>query len=605
MNRDIKRICLAGAAAVVALPFLLFGNIAPIPTFVNQWASLFGVAVVVLALNLTGLTSAGDRIGRATTVATGIFVALAGAQLVTSAPWAQRLIPLGALVLSASLVWSVSRTAGGGRGGLVGSTLMTGLAVAALGNVAIGMVQVFVPQWTSNGWLVPSAIVGRAYGHVRHPNLLATLLLWGCGAMLWMGLVRRWGLGVLAPLMALLVLGVALTVSRTGAVCVGLLMLWGVVDRRLPVRVRVLLVALGLVYMAGWRGLELWSEHTHIPFYGDDQLQKTVHGDASSSRGRIWRDTWALILQHPWAGVGPGAFNFEWSLSVFPDRAIAFFDHAHNLPMQLAVESGIPFALGVMGAVAWLIWKASLACRSVFPEVSLGARVLCWMLLVVGVHSLLEYPLWFAHFLMPTAVMLGWLVGLSDHADASAEGPVPVEAEPVSRPKEYSGAVAISACVGAVMLVACLWSAHQYYTVALVFAPERAWGGESESLADRIQRGRESVLFGHHADYVHVTMAEHPEWDVRAFDRPLFHLLDARLMAVYARVLNLRGESERADHVAARLREFRNPQAAAFFQACLDDPARTHFPCAGDPGLRTSDLRPENALPSLRRAGSR
>jgi len=33
--------------------------------------------------------------------------------------------------------------------------------------------------------------------------------------------------------------------------------------------------------------------------------------------------------------------------------AVAFFDHTHNLPMQLLVELGLPWAILVLGLLSW------------------------------------------------------------------------------------------------------------------------------------------------------------------------------------------------------------------------------------------------------------
>jgi O-antigen ligase len=35
---------------------------------------------------------------------------------------------------------------------------------------------------------------------------------------------------------------------------------------------------------------------------------------------------------------------------------VAFFDHTHNLPLQLAVELGLPLASLVLGLLLWGLW---------------------------------------------------------------------------------------------------------------------------------------------------------------------------------------------------------------------------------------------------------
>ncbi|MBL8431135.1 MAG: O-antigen ligase C-terminal domain-containing protein [Dechloromonas sp.] len=60
---------------------------------------------------------------------------------------------------------------------------------------------------------------------------------------------------------------------------------------------------------------------------------------------------------------------------------------------HLAAEMGIPFALAVAGLLGWWgirVWRARLALPGLWALASLG---------VIGVHSMLEFPLWFAHFL--------------------------------------------------------------------------------------------------------------------------------------------------------------------------------------------------------------
>ena len=63
-----------------------------------------------------------------------------------------------------------------------------------------------------------------------------------------------------------------------------------------------------------------------------------------------------MIAREPLAGVGFGEFNLAWTLTEFPHRPTAFFDHTHNLPLHLMVELGIPLGLLVFGCC----WPRSL-----------------------------------------------------------------------------------------------------------------------------------------------------------------------------------------------------------------------------------------------------
>ena len=149
---------------------------------------------------------------------------------------------------------------------------------------------------------------------------------------------------------------VVLTASRTGVLGVGLLALWGLLDRRLSRPTRLLLLLSPLLYALAWAGLSAWAEASRHAFGGETRL---AEADLSGSRFGIWANTLELIRQQPWTGVGFGEFNLAWTLTPFPGRPVAFFDHTHNLPLQLAVELGLPLAglvlaLLVAGAVARL-----------------------------------------------------------------------------------------------------------------------------------------------------------------------------------------------------------------------------------------------------------
>src|SRR5258706_14889961 len=134
-----------------------------------------------------------------------------------------------------------------------------------------------------------------------------------------------------------------------------LLGFWGLVDRRLSRAARIALWLLPLLYVLCWAGVTEWSHLHEQRFIGEAQLHKS---DISSSRFAIWSDTLSLIAAHPWLGVGWGEFNFAWSLTPFPHRPVAFFDHTHNLPLQFAVELGLPLATLVLALLGWALVTA-------------------------------------------------------------------------------------------------------------------------------------------------------------------------------------------------------------------------------------------------------
>ena len=115
------------------------------------------------------------------------------------------------------------------------------------------------------------------------------------------------------------------------------------------------------------------------------------------------------------------------------------------------------------------------------------------------------------------------------------------------------------------MFCASLVSVSDYHRVVIIFSPP----DDAKPLAQRIEDGRHSWLFAHHADYAAATTPGALSSDaMRPFLRAPHYLLDARLMEAWAKALDQSGDVERARYVAQRLKEFRNDQSAEFFEPC-------------------------------------
>ena len=547
---------LASAALAAAGPSLLAYNVSPSPTLLNQ----------ALALMLWGL-----------------FVALGALAIATAHPLRQALrdtrLPLAALgLLLLSVLWSWGPgalpfgLALSAIGMLLAAMLLLlggaavrassqalplfvcfcfGWVVAGLLSAGIGVLQVFAPGWIDGDWIARSGLAGRAVGNLRQPNHLSSLLLWSAIAavpLLELGRLRRgWG----SALFTLMVFAVVLTASRTGVLGVGLLALWGLLDRRLSRATRGLLLLSPLMYLLAWLGLAAWAQLSHHAFGGEARL---AEADLSGSRFGIWANTLQMIRQQPWTGVGFGEFNLAWSLTPFPGRPVAFFDHTHNLPLQLAVELGLPLAALVLALLLAGLWRAWRLSAEAEPPMAVGLRSAWMMLVLIALHSQLEYPLWYAYFLLPTAWLFGYGLGR----------PAPVPAPAPAASDAAAGGTRALFIGGVLLVIAGGLALVDYVRVALIFAPSR----DGSSLAQRIATGQRSWLFAHHASYAAATVNDALPADDHAFAEAPHYLLDTRLMIAWAEALARAGELDKARHIAQRLREFRNPQADAFFAPC-------------------------------------
>jgi len=568
------------AAAVIAIagPALLAFNVPPSATFLNQAIALAGWGI------FTGLLMAApERSGIRWPTGRGLWAVLAALALMflsalgaacgsSALPWGLALSSAGLIAATAVVFIAGAAGQSAGQGDAAFLPFCRGLLVAGALSVVVALVQYFAPDWADGNWIARSG-GGRVGGNLRQPNHLSSLLLWSLVALVWLHeagsapwshLSRPTGRALSVAAWVALVFGVVLTVSRTGTVCVVLMALWGAADRRLSSFVRVMLCLTPLVYVLGWIGLAEWAQAHLLAFAGSEQLHKA---DPSSSRFAIWSNTLDLIRAHPWFGVGWGEFNFAWSLTPFPGRPGAFFDHTHNLPLQLMVEMGIPLAVVVMGLLLLAMWRGWKACLRIAGSATPTTHCAFVMVLMMGVHSMLEYPLWYAYFLLPTAYAFGVCLARGEGTAPAAAGSSVPPPSAVSWPARVVFSASMAVVVGATL------SVSDYLRVVAIFAP----GDGAAPLADRIADGQRSWFFAHHADYAAATTAERPSEAMQAFDRAPHYLLDTRLMMAWARAYDEAGDVQRARYLAQRLREFHNPQSEEFFGKCLE-PSR-----AGEP----------------------
>ena len=206
------------------------------------------------------------------------------------------------------------------------------------------------------------------------------------------------------------------------------------------------------------------------------------------------------------------------------------------------------------------------------------------MVALIAVHSLDEYPLWYAYFLLPAAWAWGFTLG-SGPAPARIDREAPAERTTLIR---LGSEGVLLRCVGVLMIAVAAAASWDYYRISTIFSDD-----EDPPLATRISNGQRSLLFAHHADYADATTTEPPSRALGALERATHSLIDTRLMIAWANALAQSGQPERARYIAARLREFRKEDAVEFFAPC-SDPTITDkpFQCQPEPkGLSWRDFR--------------
>jgi O-antigen ligase len=391
----------------------------------------------------------------------------------------------GLLIAQSAKVWPLS---------LVGAaTLSLGLALLQYA----GLSSSFSP------WIA-QAEPGEMLANLRQRNQFASLMAVGFLALLW-GQAWRVGQGasesantsgiasgrltllLICCLAGLLGFGNALSASRTGLVqwlaVLGLVCLW---RHSLSAGWKWLLGLATLGYALGMMGAPVLADllgHTNAGLLG------RAADSNSFSRLALWGNVLELIWQQPLLGHGWRSLAYMHYATDFSGaRFMEMPDNAHNLPLHLAVELGLPVALAFCGVVGWLIWK-----NKPWAETRADRQLAWGILMVIGIHSLLEYPLWYGPFFMATLICIGvlcsdlwrnWLLVGTEYARAAIIFGV--------------------RSLGFALLALTAFAAFDYHRVSQIYLQPQersSWYAD-----DALGAAQRSVLFKSHAKFAELTI---------------------------------------------------------------------------------------------------
>lgn len=399
------RLVVLFTGAMLVVPCLLPAGSDPVPSFEAEW--------VAVALGLAAFLAMAARAGAGRLAVPSVAIlpiaiaAIVVVQIVAGTVAQVQMAWLACLYL----IWAALLACLGAhlRGLARAEDAVAGLAAAvlvgALLNALVAGVQAFgwAPRWAP--WVLP-VTDGRPGGNLGQPNHLASQLVLGVVSLAYLRACR--GLGRLPVAISAVLLAAALswTGSRTAWLLMAALLAgawflgrrpgveYGRRVRRTLWLVAGLLVAFELAALAG-----------RLPGVGDGTTERMVAAARTGEeRLAIWEGALEAFGRAPLFGSGQGTFaaTFFDTVPDLPEpRPQVMTGHAHNLVLQVAVEFGVA-GLVVFAVFAWL-WLRSVRRRRMTPE-ALWAIGVAW---VVIVHSLVEYPLWYAYFLAPCALALG------------------------------------------------------------------------------------------------------------------------------------------------------------------------------------------------------
>ena len=261
------------------------------------------------------------------------------------------------------------------------------------------------------------------FGNMGQPNHFANYISLG---LISLGLLhsrlklRAWQTALLAaPMLFVLVLSGSRSASLYLLFMAGLSFLWQRRDksnRPLMYYSLVLLLGFGLMHFVVQIPL-LSGEYGSVTTLDRMIKQATEFESGSGTAGgagvtersirlHIWYEAWLIFKQFPLLGAGFGQFGWQHFLlgpSLHNISITGLYNNAHNLVMQTAAEMGLAGLLILFGTLTLWVRQVRNSPHTAYHW---------WggsMLAVLAIHSLLEYPLWYAYFLGVAALTLGML----------------------------------------------------------------------------------------------------------------------------------------------------------------------------------------------------
>jgi O-antigen ligase len=282
--------------------------------------------------------------------------------------------------------------------GQVMDFLFTAIGIAAVVSVGLQLRQFL--QLESIGPYTMYSTGSRHFANMAQPNQLASLLLLGVVGCAWGYGRSKLGAMTAVSIAALLLVGLAITESRTGWVNIALLMAIAAIWRRLLPSARFLYAVVGLGVFFLVCVLVLPMAYA----VNNGGVAPAFRSPVGDPRWSAWLMFLKAAAHNPILGFGWGQTGHAQFL-MMDDKIVqgGNFLHAHNMVIDLIIWNGIPMGLAISILMLWWVWIVIKNVR----DFSHLAKVA--FLMILGVHAMLEYPLQYAFFLLPAGMVAGSL----------------------------------------------------------------------------------------------------------------------------------------------------------------------------------------------------
>lgn len=290
-----------------------------------------------------------------------------------------------------------------------------GLMIGAISQDIVVILQTLHQDWTG-GWINYIGL-GQPYsGNIGQRNLLAHYLSWGILASAYLAHQKklRYDIGWAVIAFQAIILG-AVNSKTLIIYMLAILVLLFIAKIRKKQLPKSLFKTIALTVV-----LVVVFQFITLPIINNLQDNLTSHissierlntNPGDSYRLTEWHKAWLIFLENPWFGNGWGSYAYQsFVISLdprFTDNLYGHgvFTHTHNIILNLLAETGLAGTMVILGGLGYLL-KPFLYRNWQVEMVFILA-----MLMITAVHSLLEFPLWYAHFFLVLIIL--WSILLS------------------------------------------------------------------------------------------------------------------------------------------------------------------------------------------------
>ncbi|MEX1199599.1 MAG: Wzy polymerase domain-containing protein [Methylophaga sp.] len=387
-------------ALMISVPFLVTYHMPPIASFFKEWlAALFGI---LAALYLAGRNRAQFQLPVVTFVPLLLIIVL-GLQVWLLKPdyWQNQFIAALYLGFSALIIVLGSNL----RHVLSLEKVVPTLAWAFTSGAALIMVLLFIGKFIPEESAAAFWILNGRAGNVGQTNQFSNFIALGLASLLYLRLTGRVKTSLIIIITAMLLIGLAQAGQRMAILYVLVLSVGGCLLLKTTAAQQTASIrpASLLWLIPGFILAQLvvpWMTFLEPAIMPAERLASTMGGE--STRLMLLEQGWSLFLQYPWLGAGWAEFPwYNFNLTEDYPSLKGLWHNTHNLVIQLLAETGITGAFILLAGIGYWLW-----CQFTAPLTAERWWLLA-LLSVIGIHSLLEYPLWYVNFLAFASLLLG------------------------------------------------------------------------------------------------------------------------------------------------------------------------------------------------------